>query len=319
MQSYHHFTQSERNCLAQMQEAGKSYREIGKALGKNTSSICRELQRNGQKGQQYHPQDAFVLYCLRRRKCIRRYRLDKHDALRTYVEEKLAQFWSPAAIAGRWNWENDASERLSASTIYRTIHDGRLAGYSARTHLRRRGIPYKPTRSRYYAIQPEHTIRELPTDAVYRKTIGHWEGDTICGCRGSGGLLSLIDRKSRLCVLRIIPDMSAATMARAMVAALGNLPVHSVLLDNGSEFAKHRKIAASLHTCLYFADPHSPWQRGSNENCNGRVRFFFPKGTDMKHLDPQQVAYVELLLNNRPLRCLDWLTPREVFASRCCT
>ena len=288
-------------------------------MGKSASSVCRELLRNGEQGQAYHPQDAFVRYCLRRRNCVRSYRLEKQDVLLAYVKEKLTQFWSPAAIAGRWKKDNGADESLSASTIYRAVRDGRLVGYSARTHLRRRGIPYKPSRSRYYAIQPEHTIHELPAEAVYRKSVGHWEGDTISGCRGSGGLLSLIDRKSRLCVLRVIPDMSAATMARAMVAALGNLPVHSVLLDNGSEFAKHRKIAASLHTCLYFADPHAPWQRGSNENNNGRVRFFFPKGTDMKHLDPQQVAYVEMLLNNRPLRCLDWLTPREVFASRCCT
>ena len=209
MQSYHHFTQSERNCLAQMHRAGKSYREIGIELGKHASSICRELQRNRSKGQVYRPQDAFVRYCRQRRNCVRLYRLETRKEERAYVEEKLAQFWSPATIAGRWKQEKGSAEQLSASTIYRAIHAGRLAGYNPRTHLRRRGIPYKPSRSRFYAIQPDHMIRELPAEAVYRKQIGHWEGDTISGCRGSGGLLSLIDRKSRLCVLRIIPDMSA--------------------------------------------------------------------------------------------------------------
>ena len=319
MQSYHHFTQSERASLVEMRKAGKSYRAIGLVLGKSGSSIYRELQRNQGQHNCYKPQEAFVLYCIRRRKCVRKLLLHTKPEMLDYVREKLALYWPPAAIAGRWRQEKGACAGLCASTIYRALHAHMINGYCEQTHLRRRGIPYKPTRSRYYAIQPEHTIHELPNEAIHRKRLGDWEGDTISGCRGSGGLLSLIDRHSRLCVLRMIPDMSAPTMARAMVGALTQQPLHSILLDNGSEFAKHREIAATLRTNIYFADPHAPWQRGSNENNNGRVRFFFPKGTDMKHLSPDQVAFVELLLNNRPLRCLDWLTPREVFASKCCT
>ena len=319
MQSYHHFTQSERGSLEEMRKAGKSYRAIGQAIGKSGSSICRELQRNQLRYNSYKPQEAFTLYCIRRRKCVRKLLLQTKPEMLSYVKEKLALYWPPAAIAGRWRQEKGACAGLSASTVYRALHAGDIKGYCEQTHLRRRGIPYKPTRSRYYAIQPEHTVHEFPDEAIHRKRVGDWEGDTIAGCRGSGGLLSLIDRKSRLCVLRIIPDMSAATMARAMVAALIQQPLYSILLDNGSEFAKHREIAATLKTTIYFADPHAPWQRGSNENNNGRVRFFFPKGTDMKQLSPDQVSYVELVLNNRPLRCLDWLTPCEAFASKCCT
>lgn len=319
MQSYQHFTQSERNCLAQMHRAGNSDREIGKVLGKNASSICRELHRNGASGQEYRPEKAFVWYCLRRRSCVRRFRLESRPDLRAYVEEKLTLYWPPAAIAGRWNRENPSGERLNASTIYRAIHAGLLKGFSARTHLRRHGIPYKSTRIRFYAIQPDHTIGELPIEAVRRLCVGHWEGDTIAGRRGSGGLQSMVDRASRLALLRYAQDMSAPTTKQVMVTALTPYPVHSILLDNGSEFAQHRMIAAALNTTIYFADPHAPWQRGSNENYNGRVRFFFPKGTDMSKVTPQQVAEVELLLNNRPMRCLDWLTPREAFDSKCCT
>ena len=319
MQSYHHFTQSERICLAEMLKSGKSYREIGQAIGKNVSSVSRELKRNECKPKQYKASEAFVRYCIRRRRCVRTPLLLANAEINRYVQEKLAQFWPPAAIAGRWRQDSGDATRLSACTIYRAIDSGMLQGYSAKTHLRRRGIPYKPNRSRFNSIHPDHTIHELPQDAQLRQRLGDWEGDTISGCRSSGGLLSLIDRKSRLCLLRIVPDMSAATMARAMVAALEPLPRCSILLDNGSEFAKHRETALALNTTIYFADPHAPWQRATNENNNGRVRFFFPKGTDFKHMSPENVALVELLLNNRPMRCLDWLTPLEAFSSKCCT
>lgn len=319
MQSYHHFTQSERVCLAAMLKAGTSYREIGKAIGKNASSISRELRRNECETKHYKPSEAFVRYCIVRRRCTRTPLLLADAEINQYVKDKLALFWPPAAIAGRWRRDNGNSAKLSASTIYRAIKAELLPGFSAKTNLRRKGIPYKPNRSKYNTIHPEHTIRELPQEARLRQRIGDWEGDTVLGCPGSGGILTMIDRKARRCLLRIVPNMSAATMSSAMIAALKPLPCRSILLDNGSEFAKHHDIALALNTTIYFADPHAPWQRASNENFNDRVRFFFPKGTDMKHLNPDQVANVEILLNNRPLRCLDWLTPYEAFGSRCCT
>ena len=319
MQSYHHFTQSERICLAVMHKAGASFREIGKAVGKNASSISRELKRNECDTKQYNPGEAFVNYCLNRRRCVRPPLILSNAKINCFVTDKLALFWPPAAIAARWRRDNGNTAKLSASTIYRAIKAGLLPGFSAKTHLRRKGIPYKPNRSKFNTIHPEHTIHELPQEARLRQRIGAWEGDTILGCPGSGGLLSMIDRKAKLCLLRIVPNMSAATTSSTMIAALKPLPCHSILLDNGSEFAKHHDTALALNTTIYFADPHAPWQRASNENFNDRVRFFFPKGTDMKHLDPDQVANVEILLNNRPLRCLDWLTPYEAFGSKCCT
>lgn len=319
MRPYQHFTLSERRKLAQMLQEGKKLREIAAALGRNVSSISREIKRNATEASMYDPSKAVVRYLIRRRRCVRKPILSQHIKSLNYVKRKLQSFWSPQDIVQRWKKDYPQQWMASVSTLYRAIERGQIAGCNVQTHLRRRGIPYKPTRSKFYAIQPEHTIAELPTKAVNRERIGDWEGDTICGKRGTGGLMSFIDRKTRYCILRFIPDMSAATMEATIVKAFRYKPRKSFLLDNGSEFAHHRSIASALRTTIYFADPHAPWQRGSNESNNGRVRFFFPKGADTRSFSEKDVARIQFLLNNRPLKVLDWLTPAEAFSAKCCT
>ena len=319
MRSYHHFTLSERRCLVQMLQEGKSLRAAAQALHRSASSISRELRRNAEADQSYAPEMAVVYYFFRRRKCVRTPALLKSSDCLNYVERKLKRYWSPEGLVKRWHERHPEAYMVSVSTIYRAIHHNLVPHCAARTHLRRHGIPYKGNRSRFNTIHPDHTIAELPMEAINRLLIGHWEGDTIRGKNGTGGILSLVDRKSRLCILRLIPDMSAATLEQTIVQALKHLPRKTILLDNGSEFARHRQIARRLRTTIYFADPHAPWQRGSNENCNDRVRFFFPKGTDARTLTAKDVARIQFLLNNRPLKCLNWLTPSEAFHAKCCT
>ena len=319
MRSYHHFTLSERRCLVQMLQEGKSLRAAAQVLHRSASSVSRELRRNTEADQSYAPNMAVVYYCIRRRKCVRTPVLLKSPECLYYVERSLKRYWTPEELVSRWRKRYPDAYMVSVSTVYRAIYRNLVPHCAARTHLIRRGIPYKGNRSRFNTIHPDHTIAELPVEAVNRLLIGHWEGDTIRGKTGTGGIVSFVDRKSRFCILRLIPDMSAATLERTIVQALQHLPRKTILLDNGSEFARHRQIARRLRTTIYFADPHAPWQRGSNENCNDRVRFFFPKGTDARTLTAKDVARIQFLLNNRPLKCLNWLTPSEAFHAKCCT
>uniref|UniRef100_S0DGK3 Putative transposase n=1 Tax=termite gut metagenome TaxID=433724 RepID=S0DGK3_9ZZZZ len=193
----------------------------------------------------------------------------------------------------------------------------RLPGYSERKHLRRRGI-LKYRRGDNRPIHPERTIHERPELIDTRVRIGDWEGDTVLGGPGKGGLVTAIKRRSRYLEMGLIANKEASTAEQVMCNMLaGTVPVLSVTLDNGSEFANFRQIEQTLEAPIYFADPHSPWQRESNENVNGLIRFFFPKGTDFRAVSHEQVERVLHLINHRPRKCLGWLFPIEFL--NCCS
>lgn len=311
MKSYTHFTSEERECLRIKLVEGKSLRQIADELGRNVSSVSRELARNRKKDGSYNAHWSWSLYRHRRKKSVRPHRLDVDMPLRVFVLEGLNQYWSPQIIAARWTGRS-----FSPSTIYRALKEKRLAGYSERQHLRRRGI-LKYCRGNNRTIHPDHTIHERPAEIDLRARIGDWEGDTILGGPGKGGILTMVDRKSRCLKMALVANKEAGTLEQAMCrAAHGALPILSITLDNGSEFANFRRIEKALNTTVYFADPHSPWQRGSNENINGLIRFFFPKGTDFRGVTHRQIDDVTLLINNRPRKCLGWLSPLE-FLQRC--
>ena len=311
MQSYHHFTQEERECLRIKLSEGKSYRQIACEMGRNVSSISRELARNGKKDGSYNAYWGWSLYRMRRKKCVKSYRLETDAMLRNFVMKGLMNYWSPEIIAARW-----PGRPFSFTTIYRALKEKRLPGYSERNHLRRRGVR-KYCRGDNRTIRPDHTIHERPVEIDARVRIGDWEGDTVLGGPGRGGLVSVVDRKSRYMKMALIADKGAYTVEKAIYHIFnGSLPAMSITLDNGSEFANFRRIEQTLNMIVYFADAHCPWQRGSNENVNGLIRFFFPKGTDFRTITPDRVNDVAFLINNRPRKCLGWLSPSE-FILRC--
>jgi Transposase and inactivated derivatives, IS30 family len=156
-------------------------------------------------------------------------------------------------------------------------------------------------------------IRNRPDAVNRRDRIGDWEGDTIYGAIGKGYLVTCVDRKSRYFAAALLSKRSEQQMREALKEALRGLPVYTLSLDNGSEFAEYKEIEKDLGATVYFADPHSPWQRGSNENINGLVRFFFPKGADFKAVAQEELYRVIELINERPRKCLGWLSPKDVF------
>lgn len=249
---------------------------------------------------------------MRRQKCHPASRLAEGTEIRSYVEDKLSLYWSPETIAACWNKEHP-DDRLAFATIYRWLAKRKLSGFSRKTHLRRRGKRIQTRNANYNTIHPDRLIEDWPEEIRARARIGDWEGDTIYGGVGKGFAATLVDRKSRfLAAARVLtrrPDETADSIYKA----LDGLPVKSISLDNGSEFSLFRKMEEHFDAPIYFAKPHAPWQRGTNENTNGLLRFFFPKGFDFRTISDEDFDKVIDLLNHRPRKCLGWKTPAEVF------
>ena len=315
-----HLTAAERGVLYRLHEAGKSDAEIGRLMGRHRSTIGRELSRNGGRGGRnngYHPAQAQRLAEARRRACRRRARLDEPE-LRRYVHRKLRLRWSPEQVAGRLprDFPRRGRMRVSAQAIYDWV---RRRAAHWRPLLRRGGRPAE-TRGKLPA-RAGLGIATRPAVINRRRRYGDWEGDTIQGPRRRNALVTLVERKSGYLRMGRAGDMTAATASRVTRRRMRALPPalrRSVTFDNGKEFARHEEISASLALAVYFADPRRPWQRGANENANGLVRQFFPKGTDFAATSPRRVARVEALLNGRPRKRLGYRTPAEVLATRLC-
>ena len=319
MKPYTHFTLSEREYLQESLKEGKSFRKIASELGRSPSSISREVKRNfSYKKKRYHPWRATVLYIIRRRKCRRNPKIIVGTDLYQYIFDRLEQYWSPEIIAERCKWDG---YNICCSTIYRAIKNNVFNGIQAKTHLRRRGKKKYGDRSKFNTIQPEHTIHERPDIVEMKTRLGDWEGDTIIGRDNKCCVVTNVDRKSKYLIAAISVNKDKKTIRKAFANAfrMADLPVHTITLDNGSEFAGFKDIENDLNTTIYFADPHSPWQRGLNENTNGILRFFFPKGTDFNTISQEKLDFVVSLINNRPRKCLGYLSPIEFISKKCCT
>jgi transposase, IS30 family len=317
MQFYQHFSFEERESLRIYRSEGKSIREIARILSRAPSSVGRELKRNCNKDGTYHPWRAMTLSIIRRRRSVRRYRLSVDSELLKWVQECLDSYWSPEIITARWKCAHPDA-KLSHSTIYRALKRKGIVGYSPKTRLRRHGKRKYNKDANTNSIQPEHLIRDWSEEIRIRAEFGHWEGDTVYGAVGKGLLVTCVDRKSRYLAASLLRSRERNLTRDAIVKALEKHKVLSLSLDNGSEFAAFKQIERDLDTIVYFADPHAPWQRGSNENINGLVRFFFPKGTDFHQVSRERLDDVLCLINNRPRKCLGWLSPIE-FIAMCCT
>lgn len=311
MKSYNHFTLEKRFCLAVLLTAGKKYSEIAQELEVDVSTISREIKRNSNSSGTYNPYGANKKAKLRRKNSVRKPRIVRDSTLYKYIVAKLNQFWSPEIIAEKWN-ENNPDDNISFSTIYHAISHNRLDGITAQTHLRRRGKRKCGKRSRFNTIQPEHIIHDRPECANNRERIGDWEGDTIRTTPGKGCMVTLVDRKSRMLLVCKSNDCSSESIRKAVVKAFGGIQPKTLTLDNGSEFAQFKEMEKELNATVYFADPHSPWQRGTNENTNGLLRFFFSKGMDFRDISDEEIHHVVDLINNRPKLCLNLKSPAEI-------
>ena len=327
MSHYTHITIDEREKLMVMHSAGKSLRFIAKALNRNASTISRELAKNTKNGKAYSASAAQKSYTKRRKRCVMRKALDKPE-LRDKVQRLFfEQQWSPEQISKRLEHENSKS-RISHNTIYRAIKAGmfdtaelrKRYGFRIATRkLRHRGKTRRTRDSleKRGKIIITNSIHERPADAQTRASIGHWEADTVLGKQGSACLVTVTDRHSRFLLAGKIAGKKAVPLADKMIEMFASIPpeyIKSFTPDRGKEFAKHPRVTDTLGGVpFYFPDPHSPWQRGTNENTNGLLREYFPKYSDFKEHNDEDIFSIVDKINKRPRKCLGWLSPFEVF------
>ena len=304
-------TMEERDRIAQLHGQDALQTEIAQALGRSPATISRELRRNRTGGEYYAAQAQGESERRRRERPLVRKMDDPriNDAVRT----GLAQEWAPEQITGRLK-QQKSKRCVSPQTIYAWIKQD-----AAREHwescLRRRGK--RPCRRKNAAATGDAArIRNRPKVIEKRLRLGDFEGDTVLGPPGTGGLATLVCRKSRLTILVKVQSKNADHVQEKLKQRLKELDDerrHSITFDNGTEFARCHRLEKHLGLRLYFADPGCPYQRGTNENTNGLIRQYYPKGTDFREITHHDVRRVEHSLNHRPRACLGFRTPNEVF------
>jgi IS30 family transposase len=256
-------------------------------------------------------------------------KLAANPELRGYVQDKLtgSERWSPEQIAGRLvvDHPHDGHMRISHEAIYQALYvQGRGALRRDLTACLRTGRALRKPQRRVDArssrgIAPELMISQRPAEVADRAVPGHWEGDLITGIQNKSAIGTLVERTTRFVMLLHLPDDHGAEAVRDAIAeTILTLPEHlrrSLTWDQGIELTKHAEITLATNLNIYFCDPHSPWQRGSNENTNGLLRQYFPKATDLSVHGPEELIRVAAALNGRPRKTLDWKTPAEAMAA----
>ena len=314
---------AEREEISRGVAAGRSFRCIAASLGRAPSTVSREIKRNGGR-RQYRAckaDQAAWDRAQRPKTC----KLAKNAALVRIVAEKLQLQWSPDQIAGwlKRTYPDDESYQVSHETIYKTLF------IQARGALKKELIQYlrKPRamrRSRHHTQKTKDhgkitntvSIRERPAEAEDRAVPGHWEGDLLCGSNNSQ-IATLVERHTRLVMLVRVPSKDTKTVINALIKQAHKLPrqlYKSLTWDRGKEMADHERFSLDTDIKVYFCDPQSPWQRGSNENTNGLLRQYFPKGMDLSNVHQNRLNAVARRLNERPRKTLEYRTPAERFA-----
>lgn len=313
----HHLTLEERERLAHFKSAGLNQAEIARRLKRHPSTISRELSRNVQ-GQEYWPVSAQRQAQDRRRSRPLSRKMDREEVSQ-FVRQGLAKYWSPEQIAGRARKQFPRQPRrhISPQTIYAWIDQD-----DCRAHwedfLRCRGKKRTQPEKRGQ-ITGRVDIVGRPKVVAERRRFGDWEGDTVVGRHHQGGVATLVERKSRFTLVAKVRNLKARTVRYAIKQKLQAVPQpwrKTMTFDNGKEFAEHGRLSEQLTLAIYFAKPYAAWQRGTNENTNGLLRQFHPKGTDFLKVRPSALQETQNNLNNRPRKCLGYRTPAEVLKGR---
>lgn len=315
--TYTRVTQEERTFIYRWRQAGESFQEIARRLKRAASSVVREVKRNlGRKG--YRPKQAhWKAQARAKRPGPRRFT----EAVRRDAEAKLERGWTPEIIGERARLEGRAW--VCKETIYKYIYADAKAGGNlwkslprSRRKRRRRG-PRQEGRGRG-RIPNQRMIDTRPAEVETRATVGHWEGDLINGAHETGNLVTLVERNTRFALVGRTNSKEAEEVTQAICGLFERMPPASRLgltLDNGKEFAHHEDLARKTGLEVFFAKPYHSWERGTNENTNGLIRRLHPKKSSFRSIGQRELKRIDTFLNDRPRKCLGWLTPREKMAA----
>jgi IS30 family transposase len=315
---------TEREEISRQLVSGATFAAIGRRLRRDKSTISREVGRNG--GREHYRAMAGEQRAWQEGARPKRCRLARNGRLRRVVAQKLARDWSPEQIAGwlKVTYAKQPAMQVSHETIYQSLFiQGRgLLKKQLQRHLRRRRIMRRARQATHAGerrgdIVDAVSIRERPAAVEDRAVPGHWEGDLIAGA-GNSHVATLVERQSRYVVLVRVPGKDTAQVIRALTRQVLTLPqglMASLTWDRGKELAAHKTFTVATDVQVYFCDPHSPWQRGSNENTNGLLRQYFPKGTDLSDFSQGQLNRIAHRLNTRPRKTLGFATPAAKLAA----
>ncbi len=316
MKTRRHLSDQERDQIAIWRAQETSIREIARRLGRHHSSIEAELRRN-RWGETYVAIHAKIETRKRSQTARRRHPL-KDSAIYAYVLERLRWGWSPEEISGRLRLER-GEKVLHHESIYRFIYAQKnkslnLWEYLPRKQKKRRE---QTGRSRHKSRIPNRvSIHQRPEEVEEREVFGHWEGDSVVGLGKKEGIHTEVERKTRFLLAKKVEKIGAVETAKAQIQLFEKLPKgarKTTTVDNGKEFTKHEQVTNQMGLKVYFADPYSSWQRGTNENTNGRLRRYLPKKTSFKELNPTELDEIVEEINNHPRKCLQYRKPVEVF------
>ncbi len=315
LNKYHQLTQEERYSITALMRTGCSQAEVAAELGRARSTISRELRRNATHYDgRYRVEKAQEYSAGRRRRARRKSWFSAEEFGK--VEALLKKKWSPEQISAVLKKQGELS--ISHETIYRYILKDKKAGGKLYTHMR---IMSKRRRKRYNSkdsrgvLPGKRHITERPLEAELRQTIGHWEGDTVMGKDQRACILTLVERRSGFAVIRKLTSRTAEQAHQGTASAIveHRNRMRTITFDNGTEFHSYKKIEEQFPVTCYFATPYHSWERGSNENLNGLIRQYLPKGVCMKNLTQQECDLIAFELNTRPRKRHDFKTPMEVY------
>jgi len=321
--SHRSLTQGEREEIFRGLVAERSLRSIALRLGRSPSTVSREVQRNGGRdGYSASFADAAAWDRARRPKICK---LARHRVLARLVAGRLKLQWSPEEIAGwlRREYPGDESRQVSHETIYKTLFiqargalKKELLAHLRRTRTLRHPRGHTLRGKKQGRIVDAISIRERPAEAEDRAVPGHWEGDLLMGTHQSQ-IATLVERSTRYVMLVRVPSKDTETVINALIKQAHKLPrelYKSLTWDRGSELADHKRFSLATDVKVYFCDPHSPWQRGSNEQINGLLRQYFPKGMDLSNVHQNHLDAIARRLNERPRKTLEYYSPAEKLA-----
>ena len=316
-------TLAEREEISRGIASGLSLRAIAAQLGRAPSTISREVNRNG--GRRRYRASKADEGAWKRAQRTKTCKLAQHPALARVVAEKLTKRWSPWQIAGwlKRTYPDDEAMQVSHETIYKTLYiqargalKKELIKYLRRSRAMRRSRHHTQKGPEKGRIVGAVSISERPAEVADRAVPGHWEGDLLCGTKDSQ-IATLVERHTRYVMLVRVPSKDTETVIKALIKQAHKLPrelYKSLTWDRGSEMANHQKFSLATDIDVYFCDPQQPWQRGSNENTNGLLRQYFPKGMDLSKVHQNRLNAVARELNERPRETLQFYSPAEKFA-----
>mgnify|MGYP001819591487 CR=1 FL=1 len=315
-------TLAEREEISRGAVAGQSLRSIAASLGRSPSTVSREIKRNG--GRRRYRANQADEAAWERTKRPKTCKLVQHPALARVVEQKLKKLWAPEQIAGwlKYTYPDNENFQVSHETIYKSLFiqargalKKELLQHLRKTRAMRRSRKKTLKGEGLGQITNAVSIRERPAEAADRAVPGHWEGDLIMGSNNSQ-IATLVERHTRYVMLVRVASKDTKTVINALIKHAHKLPrelYKSLTWDRGSELADHQRFSLATDINVYFCDPQHPWQRGSNENTNGLLRQYFPKGMDLSGVHQNRLNAVARQLNERPRKTLQYRTPAERF------